>query len=430
MTRRAPLLLGLLAALIAARGPRADEVVLRNGGIVQVDRCWPDGDTLQCEGPSGTIGLPRSDVVKIVPSAHGPSASARPSGPRPATAEDEGKSREVSRLMKEGEGALAEKDFDLASSRFRQALQLDDSLDGARTGLAFSEMRLGRDEAALSIVLDGLAREPSSPQLNEILGDLRDRQERVDEALRAWREAFRVAPNDRLREKILKAERELQAGRDYAFATTPHFNLRHDGDLEPELATQIGDYLEERYRDLSDTFRHAPPQPITVLLYPNRQFRDVTQAPDRVIGLYDGKIRVPLGGIHRLDDAARKVLVHELTHAVVHSKTRGNCPRWLQEGLAQRMEERTLGAADRSRVAKLLGSRDPVTWDSGELSYPAALSLVLYLEGDRGFPALLDLLDRLGAGDTVDAAVRNVYGESYGEICRSWARAAGVEARR
>ena len=46
------------------------------------------------------------------------------------------------------------------------------------------------------------------------------REERVQDALGAWRRAFALSPDDRLRDKILKAERELHVGRGYELSTT------------------------------------------------------------------------------------------------------------------------------------------------------------------------------------------------------------------
>lgn len=418
------------SVLFSASPPAfADRIVLSSGGEVSTDRWWIDGDTIRYDSPSGTVGLPRSMVVRIEPSKGAPAPKKPVSGREGAAAKETGgswiaerRAEAIRRLAREGTEALQSKDYETASTRFGDALREDPSIAGARVGLALAEIRLGRDESALAAVLDGLAREPGNAEFHEILGDLEDRAEAMDDALGEWREAFRLAPNDRLRDKIVKGERELHAGRDYDFSATPHFNLRHDGALDPALAQEVAAYLEERYRDLADSFRHAPLPPITVLLYPNRQFRDVTQAPDNIIGLYDGKIRVPLGGIERLDLAARRVLAHELTHAMIHSKTRGTCPRWLHEGLAQRTEGRSLSRADCESVAALLRSGDPSRWAaSGSLSYPAALSLTLYLEGRRGFSGLVNLLDRMGAGQSPEDALREIYGEGYDGICRFWA---------
>jgi tetratricopeptide (TPR) repeat protein len=428
---RFPLL--FLLAWLASVPVLADRLHLEGGGTVDVDRWWVEGETLLYEGPAGTVGLPRSMVLKIEATDAGggavgqaaPPVTPRPSHPAAApvaspweTREDRSRG-EVHRLMNEAIAAASEREFEAASDLFLRVLGEDSSVIEARIGYALCEIALGRHERALPMVLEGLSLEPDHPDLHELLGDLRNSEERVDEAVREWKEAFRLAPSDRLREKILKGERELHAGRDYDFTATAHFNIRYDGDIAPQIAEEITDYLEERYRDLADTFRHAPPQPITVLLYPDREFRDVTLAPESVAGLYDGKIRVPLGGLSRIDPRARQLLVHELTHAVVHSKTRGNCPRWLHEGLAQRMEGRELTRANLASVRKLVAP-DPPTWETRGFSYPAALSLTTYLESRRGFGGIVVLLENLADGLDLDAALRDALGEDYATLCRRW----------
>jgi hypothetical protein len=115
-------------------------------------------------------------------------------------------------------------------------------------------------------------------------------------------------------------------------------------------------------------------------------------------------------------------LSHELTHAVVHSKTRGNCPRWLHEGLAQISEDKTLLRSEREKIAGRLASGDPAAWDSPGFSYPMALSLTRYLEGRQGFDAMVYLLQLLGDGKELDDALVAVYGQDYAELCRDWAR--------
>ncbi len=428
--RRALLLLVL--GLLAASPATADRLHLEGGGVIDTDSWWLEGDTLIYESGSGTIGIPRSMVLRIEKLGRA-AAAAGPREPRaahdgsgsgtgPPQSLERQKRRDAARLFREGKQDLDSRDFESASMRFLEAIGLDERLTAARVGYAVSEISLGRDGLALAVVLDGLALAPRDADLNELLGDLRNREERVADAVRAWRVAFDSEPNDRLRDKIVKGERELQAGRDYAFSTTSHFNVRFDSDGDRELAAAVVEFLERQYWTAADRFRHAPPQPITVLLYPKREFRDVTQAADNVGGVYDGKIRVPLGGLNRLDPRAEAVLRHELTHAVVHSKTRGNCPRWLHEGLAQAEEGRRLDDAARAAVAELLAAGDPAEWESRRFLYPAALSLVRYLEALRGPYGLLDVLDALAEGQDADAALERVYGEPYAVLCRRWAR--------
>jgi hypothetical protein len=329
--------------------------------------------------------------------------------------------RRVAQLLEQGEAALRARDYERAIEVYAEVLAVaDPDLQQPRVGAALASMAIGENDRALALVLDGLARDPHEPALLELLGDLRTRQELVPDALRAWRAAFEQAPNDRLREKIESAERELAAGRDYALAMTAHFNLRYDGDVDESLAVSVIERLERQYWLVAEALDHAPPQPVPVVLYPTREFRDVTQAPEWVGGIYDGKIRVPLGGLKRLDPAAGAVLDHELTHAIIHSKTRGNCPRWLHEGLAQRFEGKTLTGSEIAWIEERLARDDPQQWDRGDFSYPLALSLTQHLESRGGLGRISDLLAQLGEGAELDAALGQVYGFDYPRLCRDW----------
>jgi len=336
----------------------------------------------------------------------------------------------VERALRAAFEALEAREYKDASSRFWDLIYLVPDSPAPRVGYALAEMKLERDGRALSAVLDGLVLVPDQPQLLELLGDLRSRSDRVVEALAAWRRAFDLAPSDALREKILKAGRELQARQNYAASATAHFNLRYDGQVDRVLARSIMDYLEQQYAALAEAFEHQPPQPITVILYADREFRDVTRAPEWVGGLFDGKIRLPLAGLQRLDIRAQRVLQHELTHAVVHSKTRGNCPRWLQEGLAQRAEGKAIPQEELHRIARRLDSRHPVDWSGRNFSYSVALSQTRYLESGRGFDDLVYLLELLGGGLGTDEALTRVYGDDYAALSRHWAQHVLRESRR
>lgn len=326
--------------------------------------------------------------------------------------------------------ALGERDYETASRIYWDVLVRRPDLGVARVGHAVAEMKLGRDAMAMGTVLDGLARERKQPALLELLGDLRNREEQVEEALRAWREAFELAPDDRLRDKIFKAARELEAGRGYALAATSHFTMRYDGQVDERLSGEVVAWLEQEYWNLADAYDHAPPQPITVLLYPSREFRDVTQAPEWVGGLYDGKIRVPLGGLDRLNPAAKRLLTHELAHAVIHSASRGACPRWLHEGLAQIAEGRQLSPAEKLDVARRLAEATPESVTGGPISYPMALSMTRHLESRRGFDGLVRVVQGLGRGLDVDAALREVYGEDYAGLLTAWSASVAAERAR
>jgi tetratricopeptide (TPR) repeat protein len=439
MSPRRLLLAGTAAALalsVATSAPAlADRLHLDSGRAIDTSSWWIEGDWLMYESADGTIGIPRSAVVKIdaggEPSSpsgwNAPAGPVSTSGGQTDVGADPDRVRE---LLEQGKDALDAREFERASSSFLELVNVAPHLHTARVGYAVAEIALGRDGLALSVIQDGLAEEPDQPELLELLGDLRNREERVEDALQSWRRAFELKPGDRLREKILQAERELHANRDYDFAASSHFNLRYDGNVDLGLASAMMDYLEEQYWILSDLYHHSPPQPITVQLYPKREFRDVTRAPEWVGGLYDGKIRVPLGGLNRLDPRARGVLRHELAHAVIHSKTRGNCPRWLHEGLAQIAEGKPLRDADQETIAATLARIEPSEWERRGFSYPMALSLTRYIERRQGIEGLVYVLQHLGEGQPLDDALRSVYGQSHAELCADWARAMGEDRKR
>lgn len=430
----------LLAAAVLAAGvaARADRLHLQGGGTIDADRWWFEGETLLVESAGGSYGIPRSMLVRVESTAPAqrpaaqapPPAAPRETQAKPTRAAAPRISPEAAAAMREGNAALLARDFEKAAGRFHDVIRLEPSADGPRAGYAMAEMALGRDPSALPVVLDGLALDPGSAQLHEILGDLRDRDERVDDALASWRESFRLAPTDRVRDKIVKGERELAAARDYAFSAAAHFNMRYDGELDQDLVAALTDFLEDRFAAFSSTYRHAPSQAVTVLLYPQQAFHDVTQVGNEVAGLYDGKIRVPLGGLKRIDTEAERVLAHELTHAFVQSKTRGNCPRWLHEGLAQLAEPRTLRRAQRAELARSVRADAPGSWPDAAFSYPAALSFTLYLQDRRGFDVLVAVLGRLGDGDSLDTALGAYYGQGYAELAAAWAASLGAESER
>src|SRR5207245_3055489 len=94
---------------------------------------------------------------------------------------------------------------------------------------------------------------------------------------------------------------------------------------------RLADVAAERF---GRALHGEPREPLTVVLYEHRQFRDVTRIHGWATGLFDGRIRLPLG--QTLPPAAQleRLIVHEYAHPAVHHLPRGRAPRWLHDGLA------------------------------------------------------------------------------------------------
>ena len=118
---------------------------------------------------------------------------------------------------------------------------------------------------------------------------------------------------------------------------------------------------------------------MTIVLYEGVQFHDVTRVHGWVTGLYDGKIRLPLGSGLPSGAALEQLVVHEYAHAAIHELSRGRTPRWLQEGLAQYLEGvrvdpllRGPGGLTLGGLEALIGDPDPAR---ARVGYDIALKL-------------------------------------------------------
>jgi hypothetical protein len=141
-------------------------------------------------------------------------------------------------------------------------------------------------------------------------------------------------PND-AQDRRAKDE-EIQ--RTFFQSQSAHFSILFEGPRDYELASRALEVLEDAYFRIGTALYTFPDQPITVVLYTQEQFRDITRAPTWAAGAYDGRIRVPLRGALAQPDELVRVLSHELAHAMIQSIAPRGVPLWLNEGLAVTFE--------------------------------------------------------------------------------------------
>jgi len=433
----------------------ADTIHLRNGGFIEAENWRYEDDLLVVRQKGGTIVVPRQEVVRIDPSPAGRSGSgtAAPAG-TPQAAEPrrtvpvpdrdlarvaeevrrqireyplarvQNTRRLVSLLNQMAAVAYRERRYDDALAALREALSLAPHDHDAQEGLAATHLVLGQDRQARVVLDQAILDHPESPDLLALMGELFYSQEKPEEALAAWQKAQALRPEPALRNRIQKLQRELSVENGYRRSEAFHFTLKYDGARTgADLETAILDYLEGEYWNLARRFDYDPPQPIVIIVYPQRQFHEATLAEANVAGLYDGKIRVPIGGLRQLHDEARRVLLHELSHAFVAGKTRSTAPRWLQEGIAQMVEGLSTRAGTGEALARAYrGLADKSRWGR-EFSYPAALSFVEFVVEREGFYRLVDVLEEMGRGADVETAFRTAIRSDLVELYEAWGRA-------
>lgn len=334
-----------------------------------------------------------------------------------------------------GQRQLKQKQFDEAADSFEQARVLfPDHQD-------FSVMRgvalyLGKryDEAAYELERARLTG-GDNVQLLVYLGRVCYDTGDLAAALDAWDRALELDPGNKgIREMIEKARRESAVESGMGKGYRSMFVISYDEGTMSDLADSVLKALEEAYNRVGSDLSHYPSVRVPVILYTRKDYRSVTTGPEWSGGLYDGKVRLPIGGAKALDPILRGVLTHEYTHVVVRELTKGNCPSWLNEGLAE-VEGRTeynsplalLEAAaisgkflDFTSLEKsLLGMNSK----DAQLAYQQSYSIVQFMISSYGWYKVKEILLDLGEGRDIGAAIATVfvdYGLDYKGLVQEW----------
>jgi tetratricopeptide (TPR) repeat protein len=266
--------------------------------------------------------------------------------------------------------------------------------------------------------------EPDSAELLRLLGLARYDADRTAAAVAAWKQAQQISPDPDTEKLLNKAQRELEVEERSKTKESRHFTLRYEGDqTSPRLQEQILDRLENAYQDISRQLGYEPVENVIVILYTEKEFMDVTQAPSWAGALNDGNLRIPIGGISGVDAELERVLRHELTHSFLHWLASGHCPTWLNEGLAQLLEPRSTSMYA-SRLGPLMANRKAIPFQVLEHSFtrfstlPAEVAYAQSLAADYlreryGMNEIVRMLESVGSGMPAETALKNSTGMDY-----------------
>jgi hypothetical protein len=251
---------------------------------------------------------------------------------------------------------------------------------------------------------------------------------RFAEAIENWKRAQQLQPSEAIAGYLEKAEREAKVEGNFSEREGTHFVLRYEGRQAAfHFPSQLLYTLDRQYGELQRDLGFAPDSTITVILYTEQQFFDVTQAPSWAGALNDGKLRIPVRDLSDVTPQLESVLRHEMTHSFIHALTHGRCPTWLNEGLAQMEEPRSSGAFA-APLARLLhdGRAVPLRYLEGpflrlspaqaQLAYAESLAATEYLRSAYGMYALRHMLELLSDGEAPEAALNRAFRANYAEI--------------
>ncbi|MBM2838982.1 MAG: Tetratricopeptide 2 repeat protein, partial [Deltaproteobacteria bacterium] len=165
-------------------------------------------------------------------------------------------------------------------------------------------------------------------------------------------------------------------------------------------------------------------------------FKEAAQSPDWPGGLYDGKIRLPIGEIKDVSAQFKAVIYHEYSHVVVRSMTGGKMvATWLNEGIAEyegarfserkNMKELTRGAKEKKLipVKRLESSFTGLSDKESSLAYLQSYSLVKHIIDRFGFHAVRDILDNIARGNNLETALKKAldpFELDYASLVAEW----------
>jgi len=438
----------------------ADTIHLKSGGSIVADVVRQNGERVEYDIGDDTYAIPKAFVDHIDTGAG-----------IPATSPSETDVNITAPKLEPAKPAEAAPDGTMTTERLAQIEQTGDKekLAAALVALGLQEQRLGKDddarahmERALSLAPqdgeaaasyawillrqerawlaetyaeDAARRIPESAFAHKVLALAYYKNDKIQQALAEFKRAKELNPSDQeVKYYLQTTARQVKAESDFRSDASTHFNMRYEGEKAPaKLREQILAVLERHFDDLVSTIGLLPRDPISVVLYTNQTYFDVTHAPSWTAALNDGKLRIPIEGLTGVTPDLSRVLKHELAHSFIRQATNGRCPVWLNEGLAQLVEPQS-ASRYRSLLAKLFQNGDQAPLHSLEgsfigldssqaaVAYIESLAYVEYIRDSYGMNRISDIMRHLSEAETPEAALKSAINDDYSQLEEEFTR--------
>ncbi|HEX6974584.1 MAG TPA: tetratricopeptide repeat protein [Vicinamibacterales bacterium] len=280
----------------------------------------------------------------------------------------------------EGWAALEAGDASKAAAIFRDALDRSPRNGDLHYGAAYAARMLGRTDAAMSSLRQALDCNPRLVPALVMQAQLAYETADLDLAIRSLEKAVALVPkNARLAKQLDAWRRESAVHGQLNQQAGVRFNVLFEGATEKPIADRISKVLESAYWRVGKTLNAYPSQTLSVILYSNRQFFDITRAPAWAGGGYDGRIRIPVGGALKTPADFDRVVTHEFVHAAIATAAPRGVPTWVNEGIATYLDSPNRAWARRvMREAPIVIPLEQL--DGGFGRFDSDVSLIAYAE--------------------------------------------------
>ncbi len=159
-----------------------------------------------------------------------------------------------------------------------------------------------------------------------------------DLALKLMAKANSQLPFEIEPRRIRQVQMEKRLANASAVYESAHFEVFYPYERSLYFAERVSEILEAERQRLGKWIPVPASGKTAVYLLDFGDFRTGYSGNVEIIGLFDGKIRVPFAEVNTFIPYIVSVLTHELAHAMITEATGDRAPHWLQEGLAQHVE--------------------------------------------------------------------------------------------
>jgi tetratricopeptide (TPR) repeat protein len=316
---------------------------------------------------------------------------------------------------------------DLEAGRYRDALRGFElalpHTSSALAGIGVSYFQLEDYRNAIHYLERALQENGDDPVVLKFLALAHYRIDNLEKSADYAERSLAMRPNAELLAFYQKLSRERQATRNRVDESNLHFKVIFDGYEHGSISYMILDILDDAYREIGREFGHFPDKTITVVLYTEKDFFDVTQTPQWTGGLYDGKIRMPIKGIESVDsEVLRRVLHHEYVHAMVHDIS-AQVPRWVHEGLAEYLAPRNMERIGQTIPLRMLDNafHSHDTRVVG-IAYQQSYSIIAHLVERYSLYDVKQFLLAMGRGSTMEQAFHDTFIITFDEFASTWGK--------
>lgn len=267
------------------------------------------------------------------------------------------------------------------------------------------------------------------------LGLVQYETENRTQAMESWEQALKLSPGRKeIIEILAKSRKEIAVESSMDRGHSSRFDLSYDPGVDSSFALAILEVLESAANLIGAELGHFPEARVPVAIYKRDDFKTVTDSPDWSGGYYDGKIRLPFGSLKEITPAMRGVLFHEYAHVLIFELTRGNCPLWLNEGIAEMFGRIQYNRAmpEFGRAARKGSLADFRKMESGfnslssanaALAYQQSYAMVNFMVTRYGWHRIKQILTGLGKGMKFDESVTEVlkdFNLGYDGLVKEW----------